>query len=156
MIRRWAWRLGGAVALFAGLDVGFVLLDFGPDHARVALIVALGVLVVSLVVDSLGGGVAAWSAEPVRPMIVPGADAQLAAYVRLLESHRTAATPDAGLRDRLAALCDERLARRHGLTRQDPRAADLLGEALLRDLAGPVRRLSAREIDAHLTRIERL
>ena len=155
-MRAW-WRiLAGVAALFVGLDIAFVLLDFGPDHLRLALVVGLGAAVVVLVWASLAEQGPPWSAEPQRPVRPPGADNQLASYVRLIESHLTSATPDAGLRDRLAVLCDERLARRHGLTRQDPEARALLGDALVDDLAAPVRRLSRGEIDAHLTRIEQL
>jgi len=65
-------------------------------------------------------------------------------------------TADTALRDRLATLCDERLSRRHGLTRDDPAAEGLLGSGLLRELAGPPRRLRREEIDGYLRRIEEL
>jgi hypothetical protein len=92
----------------------------------------------------------------VRPISLPGSDVRLAAYVRLVENHLTARTPDHGLRDRLGALCDERLERRRGLRRTDPAARGLLGGDLLRYLEGPPRRLSRDEIDDYLRRIEEL
>jgi hypothetical protein len=155
-MRLWRWIVAGVVALFAGLDLAFVLLDFDPDHLRLALVVGLGAAVVVLVWASLGESPGRWSAEPQQSVRPAGADLQLGAYVRLIESHLTSATADPALRDRLAVLCDERLARRHGLTRDDPAARDLLGDALLADLAAPPRRLGRREIEAHLTRIEQL
>jgi hypothetical protein len=104
----------------------------------------------------LGGDRPAWSPEAPLPLSAPGADAQLASYVRLIESHLTAGHPDDALRHRLQVLCDERLALRRGLTRDDPEARDLLGDALLRDLAARSPRLSRATIDEHLTRIEQL
>jgi hypothetical protein len=152
----WVWRLVAVVVVFAVLDVASVVLDFAPAHGRLALLVALCLAVVAVVWDSLGDSGPPWSAEPDRPMTTAGSDARLAYYVRLLENHRTAASPDGALRDLLVELCDERLARHHGLTRQDPSAEALLGDDLLRDLAGPVRRLHRAEIDDYLERIEQL
>ena len=63
---------------------------------------------------------------------------------------------DTALRNRLATLCDERLSRRHGLTRDDSAAEALLGSELLRELDGPPRRLRREEIDGYLKRIEEL
>jgi len=155
-MRRWLRRAAGAAALAFGLDVVLTLFDFAPDHLRLALLVALGVAVIGLVSDSLGEEPPAWRVEPMGTGGVTATDPHLASYVRILESHLTARTADTGLRDRLAKLCDERLARRHALTREDPEAEVLLGSALLRDLAGPPRRLRREEIDGHLRRIEEL
>ena len=60
------------------------------------------------------------------------------------------------LQNRLAALADRRLMLHHGVRRDDPRAAALLGPELVRDLDGPPRRLSLDEVESHLTRIEAL
>ena len=154
--RRWVNRMVLAVVAFAVLDVTLGWLDFEPDHLRLALVVAL-VAAISLVVeDNVVDSGLPWTADPERPMLVAGADAHLASYVRMVESHLTAAAPDAALRDRLRALCDERLARRRGLSREDPAARELLGEDLLADLAAPPRRLTRARIDDHLRRIEEL
>lgn len=156
MSRRWAPRLLLLAVVLVVLDIAAVLLDFEPDHLRLALLVCLAFLAGVVVVDSLGEVHEAWSDGPVRPAVPPGVDPGLAGYVRLVENHLSAASPDPVLRDRLAALCDERLARKHALTRQDPAAETLLGPDLLRDLAGPVRRLGHDEIDRYLERIEKL
>ena len=153
---RWARRAAGAAALFLVLDIVLTLFDFAPDHLRLALLVALTVAVAGLVVDSLAESGPAWRIEPMGTGGVTATDPHLASYVRILESHLTARTSDTALRNRLAALCDERLARRHALTRDDPAAEALLGPGLLRDLAGPARRLRREEIDGHLRRIEQL
>lgn len=155
-MRPWGWRLVAGVLLLVVLDVVFTVVDFAPDHLRLALVVGLGTAVAGLLWDTLGDGGPPWAAEQVGSTHTPGSDAHLATYVRLLESHLTAAHADSGLRDRLAALCDERLAQRHGLTRADPDAADLLGRAMLEDLAGPPRRLRRGEIDEYVRRIEEL
>ena len=156
MRRRWLWRLATFGLLLAVADVGLVLFKFAPDHLRLALLMALGFMALVLVLDALADDAPTWRDEPVRPMLVPGGDHRLAGFVRLVEGHLTAATPDSALRDRLAALCDERLARKHALTRQDRGAEDLLGSDLLHDLAGPVRRLSRADIGRYLERIENL
>jgi hypothetical protein len=155
-MRRWVRRAAGAAALLLGLDVVLTLFDFAPDHLRLALLVALAVAVTGLFLDTLGEEPPVWRVEPMGSGGVTATDPHLASYVRILESHLTARTADAALRDRLATLCDERLARRHALTREQPGAEALLGSALLRDLAGPPRRLRREEIDAHLRRIEEL
>lgn len=155
-MRRWLWRALTFGVLFGVADVALVRLDFAPDHLRLLLLMAVGFVVLLLLLDALSDDSPGWNDDPVRPMAVAGSDHRLAGYVRLIESHLTAAVVDAGVRDRLALLCDERLARRHGLTRQDPAARELLGDALLRDLAGPARRLTRAQIGQHLERIERL
>jgi hypothetical protein len=155
-MKRWTRRAAAAAVLVVALDIVFVLLDFAPDHLRLALLVALAVAVTGLLVDSLAESAPVWRVEPMGTGGVTATDPHLASYVRILESHLTARTSDTALRDRLAALCDERLARRHALTRDDRAAEALLGSALLRDLAGPPRRLRRDEIDGHLRRIEKL
>ena len=155
-MRTWGWRLVSGVVLLVVLDVVFTVVDFEPDHLRLALVVGLGTAVAGLVWDTLGDSGPPWAADRVGTAHSSGSDAHLATYVRLLESHLTAAHADSGLRDHLAGLCDERLARRHGLTRADPAAADLLGRAMLEDLAGPPRRLRRGEIDEYVRRIEEL
>ena len=144
---RWVRRAAGTAALV-------VILDIAPDHLRLALLVALGVAVTGLLSDSVGESGAAWRVEPMGSGGVTSTDSHLASYVRILESHLTARTADTALRDRLATLCDERLSRRHGLTRDDPAAEALLGSELLRELAGPARRLRREEIDGYLWRLE--
>lgn len=145
----------GLVA-FGILEVVFTWVEFEPDALRLGLLVALCVAVLALVQESLSDRGPRWSVHAVRPLSPPGSDVRLAAYVRLIENHLTARTPDRVLRDRLAVLCDERLERRHGLRRHDPAAQALLGGNLLRDLEGPPRRLSRDEIDDYLRRIEEL
>jgi hypothetical protein len=155
-MKTWVRRAAGAVALVLAADILFTVFDFAPDHLRLALLVALAVAVAGLLVDSLGEGSTAWRVRPMGSGRATATDPHLASYVRVLESHLTARAADTALRNRLAALCDERLARRHALDRDDPAAEALLGAELLRDLAGPPRRLRREEIDGHLRRIEQL
>ena len=155
-MRRWARRAAGTVALVVLLDVVLTQFDFAPDHLRLALVVALGVAVTGLLIDSLAEGGSAWRAEPMGTGGVTATDPHLASYVRILESHLTARGADTALRNRLAALCDERLARRHALSRGDPAAEALLGPELVGVLSGPPRRLTREQIDGCLRRIEAL
>jgi hypothetical protein len=155
-MRRWVRRAAGAAAVVVVLDVVLTVFDYAPDHLRLALLVTLAVAVMGLLSDSVGESGPAWRVEPMSTGGVTATDPHLASYVRILESHLTARTADTALRDRLARLCDERLTRRHALTRDDPAAEALLGPGLLRDLAGPPRRLRREEIDGYLRRIEEL
>ena len=155
-MKRWLLRATGAAALVVTLDIVLSVFDFAPDHVRLALLVTLGVAVTGLLSDSVGETGATWRVEPMGRGGVTATDPHLASYVRILESHLTARTADSALRDRLATLCDERLTRRRGVTRDDPAAEALLGPGLLRDLTGPPRRLRREEIDGYLRRIEQL
>jgi len=133
--RRWRGRVVAAVLLYAVLGGVLSATDYAPDPLRLALLVGLCVAALGLLRDSLGEPAPLWAAEPVQPVVPEGADARLAAYVRLVEDHLTSRTPDGALRDRLVTLSDQRLAE---------------------ELAGPPRRLSPAQIDDYLRRIEDL
>jgi hypothetical protein len=154
--RRWWVRTLAGLVVFGVLEVVFTVVDFEPHALRLGMLVALCVVASGLLLDSLGDSGATWASQPMPPLTPPGSDHRLAAYVRLVEGHLTAAAPDQTLRDRLRALCDERLERRRGLSRGDPAAEALLGADLLRDLAAPPRRFTGAEIDDYLRRIEEL
>lgn len=154
--RRWWRRLATGVALFAGLGVGSVAADFDPDPLRLGLVVALVVATWGLVLDSLADPGPSWTVEAAHPARPPGQDARTARNLSLLESHVTARTPDGALRDRLAALADLVLRQRHGVGREDPAAAALLGPDLTAVLDAPPRRLSRPEIERCVQRIEEL
>lgn len=156
MRRTWAQRGGASALLVLVLLAAATVLDFEPDPVQVALIAVLAVAVGSLLVDATPDRPPAWRAaepEPVRP---PGQDARTTSYLRVLEAHRTAREPGPAVRDRLATLAEQALRARHGLGRDDPAARHLLGTDLLAVIDGPVRRLSHREIDRCLRRIEDL
>ena len=155
-MRTWARLAAGGAALFVVLDLVLTRFDFAPDHVRLALVVALAVAVTGLLVDSLAEGGSPWASDPVGSGSATATDPHLASYVRVLESHLTARGADSALRQRLAALCDERLGRRHALTRDDPAAEALLGPELMEVLAGPPRRLRKEQINDYLRRIEDL
>lgn len=156
MWRRWLRRAALLAVLVVAVDVAATWLDYQPDHLKLLLVVVVVMGAVLVLLDTMLDSEPGWDVEPVRSMTVAGSDHGLSSYVRLIEGHLSAAAPDAALRDRLARLCDERLERRHALTRDDPRARELLGSALIDDLAGPPRRLSRARIDDHLKRIEEL
>lgn len=151
-----AWRVVWALALFAVLYVAFALLDFEPHALPLLLLVVVGVAVVGLVVDGLGGEEPSWTVDMVRWASPPGQDHRLSLYLRTLEGHLTAATPDAGLRDRLATLAALRLEQRHGVVGPGPRRDALLGPDVTAVLDGPVRRLGRAEITRCVHRIEEL
>jgi hypothetical protein len=156
MSSRWVRRAGAGALLFVALEVLLRLAGAGPEPLRVALLVAMCVGVLGLVLDALSDPAPAWDLEPERPSVREGSDARLGLYVGLIEAHLAARTDDAALRERLRTLTDQVLTQRHGVRRDDPRAADLLGPELVAVLTGPVRRLSPADIDRCLTRIEEL
>ena len=149
-------RVALAVGLFVVLYVVFRIVDFEPHALPLLLVVLVGVAGLGLVVDALGGSGPSWTVDMARPATPPGQDPRFSLHLRTLEHHRTAATPDAGLRDRLAALAALRLEQRYGITGPDPRRAELLGPDLTAVLDGPPRRLGKQELARCLTRIEEL
>jgi hypothetical protein len=123
---------------------------------RLALVIGVTAALVELVVSVLDPPRSSWHVDSVFVSTQPGRDAHFAIYLRILESNLSAKTPGPVLQNRLAALADRRLMLHHGLRRDDPRGAALLGPELVRDLDGPPRRLSLDEVESHLTRIEAL
>ena len=132
-LRAWTGRAVGGLLLYAILEVSLTLTHFEPDAARLALLVAVCVAAAGLLVEGLTDARVTWPLHTRVSVVPPGSDSRLGAYVRLLEDHLTARTPDGGLRDRLVALSGGRLAE---------------------ELSGPPRRLTRAEIDDYLRRIE--
>lgn len=153
---RWWRRAAAAVVVFVGLEVGLGLADVGPEPVRLALLVATTVGVLGLALDALSDPAPAWDLEPERVSARDGGDPRLSLYVNLIEAHLAARSDDAALRERLRTLADQVLRQRHGVRREDARAAELLGPEVTTVLTGPVRRLSPADIDRCLTRIEEL
>lgn len=155
-LRRWWRRIAAGAVAFVLLELVLVIADLDPDAARLGLLVAICVAVLGLVLDALADGGPSWDVEVERPSLRESGDPRLGRFVNLLEAHLSARRPDSALRERLAALADRVLVQRHGLVREDPRAADLLGPEVAAVLEGPARRLAPGEIDRYLTRIEEL
>ena len=127
-------RALAALVFFVVADVVLAVFDFAPDAFRLALLVLVGAAAVSLLVDSVNdAAVAPWPDQSSREVVPRGSDLRLGAYVRLVEDHLTARTPDRGLQDRLVELSGGRLAP---------------------ELDGPPRRLSREQIEDYLRRIE--
>lgn len=156
MTRRWLSRL----AVFVVGDVLLVLVlrwaAFEPDALRLSLLVAAGLAVAWLVIDTVTESGPPWTVESRTLARSAGVDARLGTYVRILEDHRSAGAPSAALRDRLALLAAQRLELHHGLTLGDPAAGALLGPELAAALVGPPRRLRLAELEDFVTRIEEL
>lgn len=157
MRRHWRWRVGLALGVFAGLELGGARLGFDPEPLRLLLVVALAVLLTGVLLDTLPDRRPLWEVPPPhRPLVHRGVDERTATYLRLLESSRSARHPDPALRDRLAALAELVLQVRYAEAWGSPAARSRLGEDLWRMLTGPERRLSAAELDRCLSRIEEL
>jgi hypothetical protein len=145
--------LGAGAAALSCAVLGLV--GLGPRVAPIAALVFVVVLVLGAVQDTHGGEVPPWP-DPAPPDTPAGGERHLAAYVRMLESNETAASPEPRTRDALRRLCDVRLARKHRLSRADPAARELLGDDLVALLDGPPRRIGRARLDAALRRIESL
>lgn len=154
--RRWGWRAGLTLAIFAGLQVGGSRLDLDPDPVRLLLVVALVAGLSGLLLDALPDLTPAWEVDVMHMPLTRGADQRTGFYVRLLDSHLKARTPDELVRDRLATLAEQTLRLRHDETLGTRRARDLLGPAVTRVIDAPPRRLSRAEIERCITRIEEL
>ncbi|MBZ5737269.1 hypothetical protein [Nocardioides mangrovi] len=153
---RW-WRRGAAaVVVYVVLEVVLTVLDLDPDPLRLALLVGTYTALVGLVVDALAGDEPVWTVESELHAVRAGGDPRLGRYVALLESHLSAKEDDRALRDRLGVLADQVLRQRHGVGRDDPSAATLLGPELTDLLTGPPRRVAPAQLDRCLTRIEEL
>jgi hypothetical protein len=153
---RW-WRRG--IAALVTFAIAWVLLAIArtdPDPVRLALLVGTCTAVLGLVLDAMADNGPSWDVPVERPSLLEGGDPRLAQYVGLLEAHESARVEDRALRDRLGMVVSGVLAQKHGLSRDDPRAAELLGPELTQVLEGPPRRLTRAEVDRCLTRIEEL
>lgn len=156
MTGRWPMRAAGGLAAYVGFGAVLILIKADPDPLRLALLVATCTAILGLVRDALDGAEPTWHVEVERPSVRDSGDPRLVRYVALLEAHLSSRTDDHALRDRLAVLTDQVLRQRHGLSRDDPAAAAILGPELTDVLTGPPRRLSRAQIDRCLTIIEEL
>lgn len=135
--RTWSFRVLAALLGYAVLDLVLAGAGFEPNALRLALLVLVCATGASLLLDSSRDGGQPWPDHTSREVLPRGADPRLGAHVRLIEDHLTARTPDSALRDRLVELSGGRLA-----------------EELAGELGVQPRRLSRREIDDYLKRIE--
>jgi hypothetical protein len=136
------WR-GRLISAALGTALGYgvvVLLDLGPRPIGWTLLSVLAFSLAWLVVDTLDADRAQW--YPTLPRQGDRVE-ESTPDQRLLESHAAALEPSGALRDRLVVLARTR----------DPSLSD---PALAALAASEPRRLSPREIDEHLTRIEAL
>lgn len=154
--RQWMLRALVAALLTVLSYVIALLMDFDPDPARLALVVATATALFSVAHQSMTDMPASWLPQPRLPTRPLGQDTGTNTTMRMLESHLTAADPSPLLRDRLARLAEARMRQRHGIGLADPEASELLDEHTLGVLRGPVRRLSKKDIDRTVSRIEEL
>ncbi len=153
---RWTVRVAGLGVLVAALYVGFAIFDYQPRLVPLALLATVCVATIWLAIDTLGDLGPSWDVPPLVHVVPPGEDAWLGANLRIVESHVTSTTPDGALRQRLGRLADQRLSQRHGLSVDDPRAAELIGPELLSVLDDAPRRLRVEEIERLVRRIEEM
>lgn len=155
MRRRWLVRVGGLALLVVALYTGFAVFDYQPRLLPLALLTTVCVAAGWLAVDVLGDLGPSWDVAPLVHVVPPGEDARLGTNLRIVEGHVTSTTPDGALQRRLRQLVDLQLGR-HGLTVDDPRAAELIGAELLSVLEDPPRRLRVEEIERQVRRIEEM
>jgi hypothetical protein len=153
---QWLRRLGALATLVTVLYVGFAVFDYEPRPVPLALLATVCTAAAWLVLDVLGGVGPSWEVPPLVHAVPPGQDARLAANVRILEGHITSTTPDGALHHRLGELAGALLLQRHGLSRDDPRAAAVLGPELRSVLQGQPERLRPEEIERLVRSLEEL
>lgn len=156
MTRGWTGRVLVSVVGLVVLYVVLSVLSFEPDLAGLLLMGAVVAASVWLVLDAIADLRPSWSLAAPTATSSLELDSRLAACIRLVEDHRTAATPDGALRDRLVALAEARLRERHGLAIDTHEGRALLGTELMSVIETPARRLGAGEIDRLVRRIEEL
>lgn len=149
-------RLLVAVGVVVIAWVALALLGYDPRVLPVAVLGTVVVLGLGAAYDSMVWHGPRWPPPAARPVSSPGRDRHLASYERIVDSNATSKEVDDRLRNLLRRLVDLRLEQRHGLARDEPEAAEMLGPDLLAVLNGPPRRISSRELDTHLRRIEAL
>jgi hypothetical protein len=161
MSRRVLVRGGAALAVWAGLVYLARTLGATPDVLLVGLAVAAAGGVLWLFVDGVTEVRSpTWELPGDEPIRQPGQDSRLTALTRVVGGHFEARLPGDTLHRQLMRLVDQRLMARYGLSwRVDPgRARELLPDELV-DLAeqtAPYPRMSVRQVDVLLTRIEAL
>jgi hypothetical protein len=136
--------------------VGFARVEHTtPLLLPMTLLVGAVVAVAGMVIDSAGAAPPTWQSEAEYARLTAGQDQGLAGNARLLENHLSARQVDPFLRDRLARMTENRLARM-GLRRGDPGVSARLGPTLSGVLDGPPRTLRPTEIEECIRRIEEL
>ena len=161
MSRRSLLRVGAALAVWAGLV--FLARDLGatPDVPLVGLAVAASAGVLWLCLDGITEVRSpTWELPGDEPIGRPGQDLRLTALTRAVAGHFEARLPGDTLQRQLMGLIDQRLMARYGVSwRVDPERARKLLPAELVELAeqvAPYPRMSIRQIDVLLSRIEAL
>jgi hypothetical protein len=160
-VRLWTSRIATAAAVWAVVVLVARVKGNQPDVPLLALTVAASATTLWLYLDvSTRSEVPLWDrtdSDPVRP---PGEDPRLALLTRVVGQHLDAREVGDGLQRHLLDLADHRLMTTHGVSwRVDPdRAAPLLGPELvaLARQSAPYPRMTLRQIDVLLTRIEAL
>lgn len=148
-------RLLAVVGVLAVVEAVLAVTGHDLHPVEVTLLAAVGVLVVAVGLQLESEQRSLWPEHHPEPVQVP-VERRLATYTRMIESSQTARQVDPLVRDLLRRIVDERLDRRHGLTRADPAAAPLLGLELLSVLDGPPRRITPDRLSTYLDRIEQL
>ncbi len=157
----WRKRVALAVVVWLVACSGAFLWGLEPQPGLLALVVMAGFCVLWLYLDvSARTEPVRWDGRVEEPVTGRGQDPRLSLLSRVVSGHLDSrGAINHQMYHRLAAVTDERLMARHGITREaDPgRAADLLGPDLTAYLDGPRdRRLTTTQIDHLLRRVERL
>jgi hypothetical protein len=158
--RSWRNRIALAAILWLVACAGAWAWGMDPRPGLLALVIAAAGGMLWLFLDiSEETEPVTWARPHDDPIRVAGEDPRLSLLKRVISGHLDAKDVDDQLHRHLAAVVDERLLARHGITRSasPERAAKVLGPDLCGLLAGPpTRRLSSGQIDRLLTRIEAL
>lgn len=150
---RW-WLMTLAIAV--GVVLAAAVQGFEPDVPLVLLASVVAVAAVSLLLASAVPVPETWYAARRRGSRARGQDPALVSRLRRLEDHRARPHPGPEVRDRLAAVADATLRRRHGVGLDHPDGRARLSAPVLAMLEGSPRRLRVRDLDRCLHEIEEL
>ena len=157
--RKWTLRIGTALGVWVVTVAATGLLGNDPQPGLIALVIACGAGLLWLYLDvSAAAEPARWRLVDDDPLRPRGEDPRLAMFHRVVAGHLDSRDTNDQLHRYIAAIADQRLVARHGISRlADPdRAATVMGPELTGFLAHPRARLSLSQINHLLDRIEGL
>lgn len=154
--QRWLLRGLGILGAVLLLLLPLTWLDFDPDPLRLALVVSLSLLAYWTILDALLEPAPPWWVHRANQVTPVGADQRLGRYANIVEDHLTAQRPNEAVRFQLTRLASSAVWQHHGLTLDDPRVADVLGDQVLSMLRTPDRPFTLAELQQVVSALEGL
>ena len=152
----WWWRIGLGVVACGAIAITASQMDFEVAVVPLVLLIALGVSLTGLLVDSLPIPKPAFEIKEAVDHRYTGLDTKTAVNLRVLEVHVASSPPTGVLRDRLRHLAEIVIRARYDETLDSAAGREALGPELHMLLNSAPRRISPDEVDRLLSRLEKL